>query len=104
TDTYYCVIDKKGEIAIPAQFTGYRNFKNGLAAVSVGDKWGTIDKKGRYVINPQYYAISDFVSGLAIVRLENKVGVIDKKNNIVIDIKYENNDSQYYYGLSMVYE
>ena len=76
----------------------------GIAAVSVGDKWGVINKKGKFIINPQYYAISDFVSGLAIVRKENKVGVIDKKGNIIIDIKYDNNDSLNYYGLSMVME
>ena len=100
----YSVIDKKGKEIISGQFTGHKNFRNGVAAVSVGDKWGVIDKKGRYVINPKYYAISDFESDLAIVRLDDKVGVIDKKGNIVIDIKYDNNDSQNYYGLSMVME
>jgi hypothetical protein len=66
-------IDNHGNMAIDPQWEAALPFRQGLAAVVLGDivtgKWGFIDKSGRYVIDPQFDDVSYFSEGLAAVRI-----------------------------------
>ena len=93
-------IDTTGKyVAIP-QFSQVTSFKEGLAAVCVGNcesdgdgKEGYIDKTGRFVINPQFDSAYVFSNGLAQVEigrykssdpgLRPKRGYIDKTGKYV---------------------
>jgi hypothetical protein len=100
-------IDKSGTLVIPYRFdevamdnyTGFaapnynffllkpfRNFSEGLCAVSIGGKWGYIDKTGKEVVPLQYTGAGTFSEGLACVRQGDKVGYIDKTGKLVIPI------------------
>lgn len=57
-------------MVIPPQFTYVGVFHEGLAAVSVGGKWGYIDKTGKFAVNPQYDSASEFDKGVAQVGLK----------------------------------
>ena len=60
---------KTGTIVINPQFDNALLFSEGLAAASIGDKWGFIDKTGSVVINPQFEDAYPFSEGLAAVRI-----------------------------------
>jgi WG containing repeat len=47
-------IDRTGKIIIPAKFDDARNFSEGLASVSIGEKWGYIGPSGKIVIPARY--------------------------------------------------
>ena len=53
-------INKAGEIVINPQFDLAGYFSEGLAAVSIGDKYGFINPKGEIVINPQFDDAQNF--------------------------------------------
>lgn len=81
-------IDSTGKLVIPLQFDEAYNFKEGLAAVRLGNKWGYIDKTGRFVITPQFLKASDFSEALASVQIsETESGFIDKTGKFVIPPK-----------------
>jgi hypothetical protein len=77
------------------QFSRVASFKEGLAAVCVGNceskgdgKEGYIDKTGKFVINPQFDTAYDFTNGLAQVEIgrypaKPKRGYIDKTGKYV---------------------
>ena len=71
-------------MAIPAQFQTALPFSAGLAAVSLGGRYGYIDKSGKIVINPQFEQASNFYEGLASVRMGNRWGYVDKNGKIVM--------------------
>jgi hypothetical protein len=58
-------IDKLGKTAIKPQFDWALSFREGLAAVQVGDFWGYIDRDGRVRIDPKFETVSSFSDGLA---------------------------------------
>lgn len=78
-------IDETGKVVIQPQFGGVSIFpgdgnksvslqgdgifSDGLAAVSVNNKWGYIDKTGKVVIPPQFDAAFAFSEGLARVNI-----------------------------------
>ncbi|HEY9638216.1 MAG TPA: WG repeat-containing protein [Coleofasciculaceae cyanobacterium] len=78
-------IDKTGKLVIPAKFGGVSifpgdgnkvpslqgngAFSEGLAPVSVKNKWGYIDRTGKFVIPPQFEAAFPFSGGLARVNI-----------------------------------
>ncbi len=64
--TAWGYVDKKGNMAIPAQYRQAGPFSEGLASVQVASgEWGVIDEKGRMVIAPQAGERGDFSEGLA---------------------------------------
>ena len=63
-------------IVINPQFDWADSFSEGLAAVSIGDKFGYIDNTGHIIINPQFDGIGSFSDGLAMVRFGGKEGYI----------------------------
>jgi hypothetical protein len=46
----YGYIDATGRVVIKPQFDGALPFTEGLAAVSIGKKWGFIDSSGKVVV------------------------------------------------------
>lgn len=71
-------------------------FRNGLAGLKTGKKWGFIDEKGRSVVKPQFAMVGDFFEGRAAVTLDPgtapsgagagsaKWGYIDKTGKMVV--------------------
>lgn len=65
---------------LSADYGSIRSFSNGLACVSVGDKYGYIDRTGKLVIPASYTEASNFSDGCAAVSTaDGKWGVIDTK-------------------------
>jgi hypothetical protein len=54
---------------IRPEFYDICDFKEGLAGVQVGGKWGYINKEGNMVIKPQFDSAVPFSEGLAVVGL-----------------------------------
>ncbi|HBH3655659.1 TPA: WG repeat-containing protein [Clostridioides difficile] len=76
-------------------------FKDGLARVKVGDKWGFIDKEGNEVIKPQFDGAYPFFEDLAAIKKDGKWGFIDKEGNEVIKPQF-NNTYHFSNGLAKV--
>ena len=73
------VTEQTGKFVINPQFDSANDFREGLAAVRIGDhktgKWGYIDKQGKIAINFQFNFANDFSEGLAAVRIgDDKTG------------------------------
>jgi hypothetical protein len=82
----YGYIDKKGNLAIPADYFPASSFSEGLAAVSK-DGWGFIDKTGKIVIPLQYADAFSFSEGLAAVTDQNNQrSYIDQTGKTVISL------------------
>lgn len=73
-------------------------FKDGMALVKIGNKYGYINRTGKVVIPVQYEEANNFSEGLAMVLVEEnekgKYGFIDKEGKIVITPQFE----KAYYG------
>jgi len=82
-------IDSEGNIAVPAKYDGIDSFAEGLAPVSIDEKWGFVDAKGHEVIPPAYDNVSQFSEGLAAVERDGAWGYIDKTGKVVIPFTYE---------------
>lgn len=48
----YAYMNRSGKLITPFKFDYAENFSEGLAVVSIGDKWGYIDKQGNTTFNP----------------------------------------------------
>ncbi|NLP47209.1 MAG: WG repeat-containing protein, partial [Epulopiscium sp.] len=80
-------INKEGDMIIPIQFDAAAPFREGLAAVRMGDskngKWGYINSKGEFEIEPKFDGTHFFSEGLAAIRVGDeatgKWGFIDKE-------------------------
>ena len=71
------------------QYDEARNFKEGLAAVKIGDKWGYIDTAGQTVIGFLYDEAKDFSEGAAAVQRNGKWGFIARNGQEFISLQYE---------------
>ena len=90
----YSYIDKKGDIAIPAQFRDAAEFSEGLASVTTPEgQSGYIDHAGRFVIKLQSGGGYNFSEGLAAWAVQTdrglKLGYIDRTGKVVIEPKYD---------------
>lgn len=65
------------------------SFREGLAPVLSGGKWGYIDRSGRIVIEPQFEAASQFSDGLAAVKTDGVWGYIGLNGQVVIGPSFE---------------
>lgn len=75
------------EETIPFIYDRVGPFSEGLAAVSIGGKWGVIDTDGKEIVRMlNYLEISPFSNGVARVRNSNGVGFIDKTGKEIIQI------------------
>ena len=77
-----------GEWVIKPRFDAAGDFADGLAAVSLGGKWGYVGKSGSSVIPFKFEQAGVFVDGLARVKLYDKWGFIDKNGTTVVPFKY----------------
>jgi hypothetical protein len=88
-------IDKSGSYAIPPKFDnvfvkyGYKAFFDGLAVVSINDKWGAIDKTGEFVISPIWDEMYLFSEGAVKVKKDNKWGAVNTKGEIIVKPVYD---------------
>ena len=69
-------IDASGRMIVAQDDSrkGANSFREGLALVKEGGKWGYIEKTGKMVISPQFSECGQFVEGLAAVKVGNKWG------------------------------
>lgn len=93
-DGKWGLIDKSGNVIVPAKYDAVFDFEHGYARVNVGfefaqtaggrlslvsrGKWGFIDKTGNEVIPVKYSHSADFKNGFAQVTLDEKIFYIDK--------------------------
>jgi hypothetical protein len=97
--------DIKDKLVIPLIYDEAREFKNGIAAVAVHNKWGFINHSGEVVIPLKYDYIGSFdylFKGLLNVRLNGKKGYIDRTGREVIPIKYDYMNFEFVEGLMSV--
>ncbi|MES2760566.1 MAG: WG repeat-containing protein [Bacteroidota bacterium] len=88
----YGYIDKTGNYVIT--FDDYDEageFKEGLAPVSIDDKFGFINKQGKFICERIYHSAGNFVQGLSCVQLEDggKWGYADKTGKLVVPYQFE---------------
>jgi hypothetical protein len=100
-DRKYYLINTEGKILSDKKFTqyGYRGFKNGIAFVSVDDKWGIIDKHGSFIVEPKYNYINEediigdqFFYNQKISEYNSAWGLAKKDGSILIEPVMDNFD------------
>ncbi len=69
---------------IPARFEQAMPFSEGLAAVSIGGRFGYIDERGDVVIAPHFDLAGDFTHGLAEILVGDKTGIVNRKGEIIV--------------------
>lgn len=79
-------IDNTGNLAIPCEFQGLGNFKDGLCAQS----GGYIDHVGDWFIEPRFIVASDFSEGRAFASTDGEsFGFIDFSGNFVVPLEFQ---------------
>jgi hypothetical protein len=58
-------------------FANATSFRDGFAAVRVGEVWGVIDTRGAFVVEPRFAEVGEVGGGLVAVRERGKVGYVD---------------------------
>ena len=85
---YYA--NQKGEQVISDKFDDAGIFVNGLAYVSVDNKYGYINEDGEVVIPYKYNDAKDFISnGLAVVEDDGKYGFVNEQGEEVIACQFD---------------
>jgi hypothetical protein len=77
------IMDTKGKLVVPMEYSRITGFSDGLTSVSKDGKWGYIDKNGKVVIPLKYNDATPFENGLAIVIMDEKNYLIDKTGKIL---------------------
>lgn len=112
----YGFIDKTGKIAIEPQFVRAEDFSEGLAVVSVKnkydkyecEKYGYIDKTGKFVIKPEFYRARSFSDGMAVIHdvgfgYYDPCGYIDKTGRIVLKPVWWEDAEDFINGIAYVH-
>jgi len=96
-DFVWGAIDTKGNFAIPLLYDYVGTFKEGLANVGKGRKYGFVDRNNKTIIPLQYENIAQFGSGLAPARFSDTelYGYINKNNIMQVPQKYVEAESFY---------
>lgn len=97
------LINIKNEPVSEKEFTGARDFSEGLApARDSSGKWGFINAKGNWVIEPGYTNAASFSEGLAAVETGyTNWGFIDRFNTFLIQPGYDR-QSHFKKGFALV--
>jgi hypothetical protein len=94
-DSYFAVINRKGERKFPGAYTAIEDISEGLFLVAQGSvlmakaKYGFVDSTGKQVVPFIYQNGMSFYEGLASVQKDGKWGFIDKKNKVVIPFQFD---------------
>lgn len=83
-------INMSGKFVIEPRFESARDFRENLAAVRSGGKWGFVDTIGNIAIPPQFEEAQSFQEGLAGVKIGDKWGFVDRMGRMVIRPQFEN--------------
>ncbi len=82
--------DSNGNLVVKYKFNAAGDFKDGVALVQDGKKYGVIDETGKFVVKPEYDMITDYNQlGLAEVMKGDSHGFIDKAGKLVIPCKFK---------------
>lgn len=85
----YGYINTEGSIEINMEFTECKDFRNGLAVVRTGSKYGLINKKGEYQVNPKFdYLYPARDEPIFAFRLGENWGYANSKGKYVIDPQF----------------
>lgn len=76
-------VDENGIVAYEFGYDEIRSFREGIAAVRVGNKWGYVDENGNELCEIRYESVGDFQSGLGVVDKEGKRCYLNKKGEEV---------------------
>lgn len=89
-DGKYEYVNVKGETKIPAMYDRYGDFEDGVAVVTLNEKYGAINKSGDFIIQPTYEnGLWNMGEGLVGFYDKNdKAGILDKNSNIVVAALY----------------
>ena len=77
-------INKNNHLVIPYKFDYGYDFKDRIAKVRIGKKWGYINTSGE-LITDLFDEISDFLNGIAIARQGDKYAIINTQGKVVSD-------------------
>lgn len=83
----YGFLNTKGEVVIPLKYSSVSAFSDGLARVSINNKWGYLDSKGEIVISAIYDYATDFINGTASVSLTDTIEGKFQKRFFIINKK-----------------
>ena len=76
-------VDEKSKFRISAVFDEVKSFKDGFAAIKIGNYWGFLKKDGTYLVKPQFTNVSDFDGNIAIVEKSAMRGFIKKDGTVI---------------------
>lgn len=82
-----------------------REFKNGLAAVQIGNYWGFFNQKGNLIIRNTFEEVSDFYEGISRVKKRGKYfyinteGIVVERSKVSSSVKayFEVDDPAFWY-------
>lgn len=80
---HYVYVDKAGNQVFERKFQSAMRFHEGLAAVSLDDKWGFIDEEGQTVIDIKYDKVKSFEYGRAVVVSKETYSIINTEGEPV---------------------
>jgi len=88
---WYNFMDRNGRLISARDYAEVWPFKNGLAAVKLGDLWGYIGKTGEFAVEPKFEAVCRFFPATdpAPVKAGGKWGYIDRAGTFVIEPKFD---------------
>lgn len=104
---YNCgYINTLGEEVIPLIYSGVGNFREGLAAVRIGNwstgKCGFINRDGGVVVSFRYDKVMPFRNGIAKVKQGDEWFFIDLQENKLISLKGYSSSTYFYDGYAVV--
>jgi hypothetical protein len=82
-------INKFGDDVFDRVFPKAASFRNGIAPVQIGKRWGAIDADGRVCIDPKFEELDTTTSDLLRAQLDGKAGFVDRRGNWVLPPKYD---------------
>lgn len=89
------LINQEGEIIVKPNYQDIRPFQEGLAAVSLLNKWGFINTSNEIIIPCNYDKVSYFKYGYVRVKVGEFVGLIDKEGKKILPPIYDKISKKY---------
>jgi hypothetical protein len=100
--TRWGLLDKNGNIAIPAISEISIGMRDEGATFRQDGKWGLVNRTGTIVIQPTYDREFWFSDGLAAVLRDDKWGFINSTGNVVIPLIYDDVGRAFFNGMATV--